>query len=139
VNFFKQYIETKRAADNYCEIVLGGADPKKLAWLTMVYGCSECGWEHTVYCLIGVEGPPPLRESNRFIPSPFMCGHCPACRKPLSHIRWGDDKQIDPPGKNVPADTAYFSVPGRSQAKKYSKQNYGGAHYIDPTGRTRTP
>jgi len=128
---------------------VGGA--RVLAWGTMIYACSGaatrsrlassverpkgCGWEHRVWLCLGVEGPQPLKEAHATVPCPFYCGRCPECKSPLAHDRWNEDETFGGL-KDVLADTAYFSLPSVAQARKNVKIGYGGADYVDPTGKT---
>lgn len=68
--------------------------------------------------------PPPLKtvphtSSGRLVvPVPFFSGRCPRCRDEegvyplgfLHHVRWGEDRVIDPPGRGMP-DASVFLYP----------------------------
>jgi hypothetical protein len=120
---------------------------ERRAWGTMIYACAGplhlrsgdkgCGWEHRVWMLLGVEGPPELRKSGMYIPAPFFCGTCPECGGSLCHDRWDQDEEWEQPGRELPPAVAYFSVPAPPLAGQLARRGYGGAEYIDPTGRTQ--
>lgn len=120
-----------------------GYDPAT-AWGTMTYGCmglrptpgSEgCGFEHTVYLGLGIEGPAVLRDADAIIPSPAFCGSCPKCGGSLGHTDWNRDETFALPVP-VPDTAARFRVPTPEEARTLAAVNYGGAEYEDPSGET---
>lgn len=100
-----------------------------------VEAAPSCGWSHHVLLGVGVEGPPELKEAGYTIPCPFYCGTCPSCGGSLAHVAWKQDQHFDPQPR--PDGQAYFIVPDEKTAAENVAQNYQGADYQDPTGRTR--
>lgn len=134
-DYLAGYDRARRVADGY---------PPR-AWATFIYACAGkkpspeskgCGWEHRVWLMIGVEGPEPHKREGNTIPAPFFCGVCPDCGGSLHHDRWAEDEFFDHPGRALPPDVAYFSVPTPAEARQSASSGYGGAQYTDPTGRT---
>lgn len=129
----------------YERVIEAVGDARECAWGTMTYACAGrkpgphgeggCGWEHTIHLGVGCEGPTNLKDHKATIPVPFFCGTCPDCGGKLCHVRWGDDedfRELRP----IPDDAPRFLVPTIEEARASAAQNYGGAEYIDPTGKT---
>lgn len=137
--------------DNYQRVIDAceqtyGDDFRALAWGTMIYACQgkrvpvttmgalPCGFEHRVWLGLGVEGPPALKGRGLWVPAPFYCGRCPNCTGAVAHVRWHEDEEWEEPRpfeRSVPR----FLVPSRGKARRYARDNYGGANYVTyPTG-----
>lgn len=66
-----------------------------------------CGYEVRYYLGVGVEGPPP---HGKKVPCPFVCGRCPVCGLPLTHVDWQRDEHYPVP-REVEPGKPYFRLP----------------------------
>lgn len=126
--------------DMYLRVIDAVGSDGRLAWGTMTYACESrsgpsCGFEHRIWMLLGVEGPPALKAADLYVASPFFCGTCPGCGGGLVHTRWSDDEEW-PTLRPLDPGVAFFRLPTRSEAAQHVRRNYMGAEYEDPTGRT---
>lgn len=95
-----------------------------------------CGWEHRVWLGLGCEGPEQLKRDLATVPVPFICGRCPGCETgSLQHARWNEDEEFEP--RPIPPGAPRFLIPAEEEWSKLAIRGYGGADYVDPTGRTR--
>lgn len=122
--------------------VIEAVGNERRAWGSMRYMCAGkkprpggtgCGWWHTVYMAVGIEGPPLLKRHDLALASPFMCGSCPQCSGMLAHH--GGDETWNP-WRPIPANVAHFRLPTVEEARVHLRTGYWGAEYVDPTGRT---
>lgn len=104
-------------------------------WLVMQYGCRSCGFEMDFYLEHGCEGPrdrsfkarlpkdhpfspgkeidvPMTNDGRGVVPVPFVAGSCADCGEDdMTHIRWNEDRLLDPPATHVPEDAGAFFYP----------------------------
>lgn len=114
-------------------------------WMTMTYGCRpSCGREWIVYLEEGCEGPKdqyvpgrwpndhpidpgreidiPITAAGRtVIPVPFVIGRCPDCAHDVTHVRWSDDRTLDPrpPLSEISTEPRFrYDQPTREQRRR---------------------
>lgn len=88
---------------------------RRLCWLKMTYQCGSghvegCGYRYEVYCALGVEGPPALKDAGLSIPCAFI-HKCPTgCGGTAAHAEWSRDTTLDPLVV-APDDAPWFHLP----------------------------
>lgn len=65
-----------------------------------------CGYEVRYFLGMGVEGPP---AAQRRVPCAFVCGRCPNCGLPLTHVDWNRNERFPEPREVEPGES-YFRV-----------------------------
>lgn len=87
----------------------------RFGWAAMTYECAKCGFSWEIWCALGVEGPPDLKERGLSIASPFGIGRCPSwpqmepCDGEMSHVRFSEDRHFAP--RMIPDDAPRFVLP----------------------------
>jgi hypothetical protein len=95
----------------------------QLGHLTMTYYCDACGFEWKVWCTLGCEGPPELKEQGLALAVPFGMT-CPAwpdmqpCKGTMSHVRWHEDLSYAPP-QLIPEDAPRFVLPETGSGEQF--------------------
>lgn len=94
----------------HAEEILKAVDGRQdLVHAAYQYECQRCRSGSWIFLGVGVEGPGVLRETNLYIPSPFMGPRCSSCGGDTMHVRWREDRHFPPVDPQPGA--RYFRVP----------------------------